>query len=518
VARVTSAAAGGICSGTAQHYVIQSNIPTATFNWSRAQVPNITNDAVTVQNSGVINETLISTSSNPVKVVYVITPYFDNCPGKPFNYVLLVTPQPAPPIANSNSPVCLGSTIKFNTVQIPGATYLWTGPNGFSSILQNPTIANVNKNHIGTYSLTVTTNGCSSVATTVDVLVNDPPLAKAGNDTIVCADVQAIQLNGKISRGTTTGVWTTFGTGKFSPSSDQLNAVYVPSSQDIQNGKVTLRLTSTSKDDCRPNFDDMIITILPNPVANAGGNKDVCSQDISVQLNAKGSNYNGALWTTSGTGTFNPAATDIDAIYMPSALDKQNGSVKLRLKLTGVSVCSAATDSLIVKFIPPPTVDAGKEITLLRGESTVLNPTVSDPNVHYLWTPNLNINNNTLKNPTITADRDQVYTLMVTDSRGCVSEDQISIKVLDPIVVSNTITPNGDGINDVWNIPALSRYPEATVDIFNRNGEKIFHSLGYGKAWDGSYNGQPLPVGVYYYVIDTKFEGRIVTGYITIIR
>ncbi len=74
-------------------------------------------------------------------------------------------------------------------------------------------------------------------------------------------------------------------------------------------------------------------------------------------------------------------------------------------------------------------------------------------------------------------------------------------------VIPNNFTPNGDGVNDTWDIKYIDSYPGCTVDIFNRYGSHLFTSIGYAKAWDGTYNGAPLPVGTYYYVINPK-NGR----------
>ena len=111
-----------------------------------------------------------------------------------------------------------------------------------------------------------------------------------------------------------------------------------------------------------------------------------------------------------------------------------------------------------------------------------------------------------------------IYKLTVTDSRGCMSSDSAFIKVSPKLGIDNAFTPNGDGINDYWVIKGISAYTQATVDIFNRYGQKLFHSLGYGVPWDGTYNRQPLPFGTYYYIIDTKYQGIVLSGYVTIIR
>jgi len=85
--------------------------------------------------------------------------------------------------------------------------------------------------------------------------------------------------------------------------------------------------------------------------------------------------------------------------------------------------------------------------------------------------------------------------------------------------INNTFTPNGDGVNDTWEITGLIAYVNATVDIFDRYGQKVFHSIGYPKAWDGTINGKPVPTGVYYYVINPHFnEERAISGYVTVLR
>ena len=250
----------------------------------------------------------------------------------------------------------------------------------------------------------------------------------------------------------------------------------------------------------------------------SGGNQSVCSQDASIPLAGSISIPGGGIWATAGSGTFSPSASQLVTNYLPSAADVQNGSVQLTLTANDAGVCYIPADTVKITFIPPPTVYAGGTRYVLKGNTITLYPTVSDNNVHYLWSPDIDINNDTLKNPEITGDIDRVYTLTVTDSRGCVAQDTTLIKVSPVIKVNNTFTPNGDGINDYWDITGLIAYQDATVDIFDRWGQKVFHSLGYPKPWDGTYNGKPVPVGFYYYVINTHLNGQVLSGYVTVIR
>ncbi|WP_316736108.1 gliding motility-associated C-terminal domain-containing protein [Pedobacter aquatilis] len=84
-------------------------------------------------------------------------------------------------------------------------------------------------------------------------------------------------------------------------------------------------------------------------------------------------------------------------------------------------------------------------------------------------------------------------------------------------VVPNGFSPNGDGINDVWDIKGLASDLKCRVDIFNRLGTKVFSSIGYKIPWDGTSKGKPLTIGAYYYVINFD-DGKKVTGSIAILR
>ena len=71
---------------------------------------------------------------------------------------------------------------------------------------------------------------------------------------------------------------------------------------------------------------------------------------------------------------------------------------------------------------------------------------------------------------------------------------------------------------DVLRIKYLESYPGAEIDVFNRYGQIVFHSVGYEIDWDGTYQGRALPVGTYYYIINPKNGRQIISGSVTIIK
>ncbi|MBS1531541.1 MAG: gliding motility-associated C-terminal domain-containing protein [Bacteroidetes bacterium] len=87
------------------------------------------------------------------------------------------------------------------------------------------------------------------------------------------------------------------------------------------------------------------------------------------------------------------------------------------------------------------------------------------------------------------------------------------------INVPNAFTPNGDGINDFWNIKQLTDFPQCIVSVYSRYGGLVFQSHGYAKPWDGTSSGSPVPAGTYYYIINPNLDGLpVLSGYVAVLR
>lgn len=100
---------------------------------------------------------------------------------------------------------------------------------------------------------------------------------------------------------------------------------------------------------------------------------------------------------------------------------------------------------------------------------------------------------------------------------GCPVSKSFTILVNKRGGVTNLITPNGDGYNDFWKIFHIEDHAPCQVDIYSREGIKVFTSSNYSNNWDGTYNGQPLPEGTYIYIAKCK-DNKIQKGTINILR
>lgn len=123
------------------------------------------------------------------------------------------------------------------------------------------------------------------------------------------------------------------------------------------------------------------------------------------------------------------------------------------------------------------------------------------------------------------------YDLTITDDQGCelsrsfvVGQRECDSNTGGPGLgegeISNVFTPNGDGFNDTWNVAGLEEFPNHKVEVFNRWGTVVLTAAPFD-GWDGTFqgNGDPVPVGTYFYVIEFGDDSKKnQSGYIEVIR
>jgi gliding motility-associated-like protein len=117
------------------------------------------------------------------------------------------------------------------------------------------------------------------------------------------------------------------------------------------------------------------------------------------------------------------------------------------------------------------------------------------------------------------------YFVKITDNQNCFIRDTFQLQARRESCLKNitAFTPNGDGKNDVWNIPGIKKkFPDAVVYIYNRRGDLIHKAdamdSGTPKGlWDGRYKGRLLPTDTYHYVIINN-DKVIKKGHVTLLR
>ena len=162
-------------------------------------------------------------------------------------------------------------------------------------------------------------------------------------------------------------------------------------------------------------------------------------------------------------------------------------------------------------------VDAGPDFEIIAGESVQLQGATSETD--FFWTPAFNMNNPSILSPVVNPV--QTITYYLTASNGdCSITDFCVVYVTSALEIPNTFTPNGDNVNDKWEILGIEKFPDAYVQVFDRWGQLVFQSNGYpsSKRWDGTKNGRELAPSSYYYVIDDENFPDVLKGFVSIVR
>ncbi|MDW8157294.1 MAG: fibronectin type III domain-containing protein [Bacteroidia bacterium] len=193
---------GNCTSDISSTYVIvrrRPNPPMITNNSTLCEGQNLQLNAslvpgATIRWTGPAN--FISNELNPVRPnvnrtfagIYNAVAIQNGCTSATASTTVVINPTPPPAIISSNSPVCAGSTLSLTASIVPGASYRWNGPEGFSSTLQTPSINNVALNQGGVYTLITLIGNCASTPATTEVVVEPAPLnITAGNNGPLCA-------------------------------------------------------------------------------------------------------------------------------------------------------------------------------------------------------------------------------------------------------------------------------------------------------------------------------------------
>ncbi|MES2763191.1 MAG: PKD domain-containing protein [Bacteroidota bacterium] len=297
--------------------------------------------------------------------------------------------------AGSDFTICANGSLALNA-QIGGGNIsgIWstngygTFNGGFSALSNTYTPSQLDTT-VKPVKLFLTTNGqCPQQKDTLLLSVKPSPLVNASVDQIVCGNNSNVLLNGTVAGGSSTGIWTSTGSGTFTPNSTTLNSTYIPSAPEISAGTTTLTLTSTVNGICAAVNDIMTVSITPVPTSNiAATSLSVCANNPTLAVSGViGGASTTGKWTTNGTGSFNPSNISLNTNYLPSAADVTAGQVKLYLSSTNNGNCNPAKDSVTVIFTSPPSVNAGTNIAICKNNpATVLAGVVSGPTTTGIW-------------------------------------------------------------------------------------------------------------------------------------
>jgi gliding motility-associated-like protein len=163
-------------------------------------------------------------------------------------------------------------------------------------------------------------------------------------------------------------------------------------------------------------------------------------------------------------------------------------------------------------------LDAGMDQHIKAGEKVPLNGSTSSS--FHTWTPSFLVGDPNALITSAFPTQTTVFTLTAIEN-NCTLNDYITITVDPALEFPNTFSPNGDNINDTWEIIGIEIFPNCLIQIFDRWGQEVYQTTGYSaaKSWNGTSQGLKLAASVYFYVIDLRdSQKQTFKGSITLIR
>lgn len=457
--------------------------------------------------TGLSSATGASVTANPTTTTtYTVTGTSGTC-SSTATMTLTVNPVPTV-IATNNGPLCEGSTMQLQATSLPGASYNWSGPNGFSASTQNGSIpATIAAG--GMYTVTTTLNGCTS-STTTNVIVNSGQMPVINAAGPFCETTANSFLSADIPGGTWTGTGiVNAASGEFSP---------------LQAGAGSHQITYVVAGGCAtPATTSILVNAMPviqisTPDASGCAPFTASLTDLSSPA------------SSSITWDFGDGSTNSNQLNNVNHTFNSPGCYNVTVTSTNAAGCSTTTTfPSFICALP----NAVAEFSVNNPVHGLMNPefhtfnTSSNASV-YSWDFG-DGGTSTLFNPSHTYAENAgnyVITLAANNAGNCPDTARITVTIQEELIfyVPNTFTPDGDEFNNLF-LPVFTSGFDPynyTMTIYNRWGETLFESNDTKFGWDGTYDGELCKSGIYTWAIrfkSSQSDKKITkTGHIQLLR
>ncbi|MBK8565550.1 MAG: gliding motility-associated C-terminal domain-containing protein [Saprospiraceae bacterium] len=472
------------------------------------------------------NDQWLVTTANPTYLAagatlsqsgnYSVKTTLDGCQSPPSNLVpVSIIALPTGALANnptsSLAPACEGSDVALAATLLPGASYHWYGPLGFFANVPNPVLDGISAGQAGDYLVVIGYPQCSATlafetAVFVSPTPQTPVLAGA---TTACEGEDVVLSIANSEAGAVYDYYFGQNGQPFQTGGDEAVLTNISAAQ---NGGY---FASASLNGCESMLSAPInLQVFPaqTGTAFAGDDQTVCEANETPMLHATPPTVGAGHWVPlDGATVVQPASAH------STVLGLQPGENRFVWNLTNGFCPGVGSDTAVVflenvkaveDFYSMPLNDSLLNINLLENDfiqnmlewdfRVLTTPTKgrlvdgADGTVSYAPYPNA-----------FGEDGFRYRLCSLTCPDVC---DEAVVRIsLDGSVAAedcfrpNLITPDGDGMDDVFVIPCAAGWPGSSLLIFNRWGATVFETKDYQNDWGGTYNGQPLPPGTYFY-------------------
>jgi len=507
----------GTCIATVD---VQLQNPVATTNaiicsndtlYLRSTPPangNIYNFAWTGPNSftSSAQDTFIFPVSDADEGQYIITivPQSGGCVSSDTLNILVNTV--VPPVLVVDTPACVGSPVTFHIDNMND--YSANSNFGFAWSQDGAAISNNNDTlfiaaattlNDGLYIVTITADGCPNISNAVQLDVNTLPANPQPTANIPC-EGQTLTLVANPQDNSRTYTYSWSGPNAFTALTDTAN---ISNASQTQAGVYTVLITDNFT--CTATA-TVTVTVAPTPQAPALlYNTPLCTDEILELTDTN--TY--VITPIAYTWTLPNSSTTTTTIPQLLVSDAEAGIYTMFVNMDN---CFSAATNILVEYESSPVAqndnitlafrDSVENINIAANDSanlysiSILTPPNSGTvSVNFDGTINYVAGYSSFGRDTFT------YTICNANCPNSCDTAQVFIDITADFecYIPDAISPNGDAINDIWNIRCLHEYPNREVVIFSRWGNLVYK--GNGTDFNGQFNGQDLPDGTYFYII-----------------
>ncbi|MGV3632399.1 MAG: immunoglobulin domain-containing protein [Bacteroidota bacterium] len=508
-----------VCEGSSVTFTVVATGTGLTYQWRRGVIDmtdNVTVSGTTTSSMTISPVALTDASANYNVVITGTCP----SPVTSGNIALTIDPSPIITVQPLSQTVCDGSAASFTvTATGTGLTYQWRkgttdlvdGGNISGATGTTLTIDPASAADAGTYNVVVT-GTCPATSVDVSLNISTSPVITVQPASLVLCPGGAATFGVTASGSNLSYQWTYNGSnlvdgGSYSGCTtammviDPVDASHVGTTYNvIVTGSCPTPVTSANAALALDTAASITVQAVDQTVC------DGSPVTFTVEAEGTGLTYQWRRGTSNlANGGSISGATSASLTIDPATAAEAGNNYNV--VVSGTCPGSATSDDFTLTVTALPVADASANTDLCVGTDIVLTAqTVSGAS--YSWSgPDGYTSGN--QNPVISSaaiSNAGVYTLTVTDN-GCSATDDVTVLVNDCDIVAVSIpegfSPNGDNINDILVIDGIEGYTDNKFMIFNRWGDEVFEGDSYMNTWDGKGpNGEILPVGVYFYILD----------------
>lgn len=417
--------------------------------------------------------TVSPASTTTYSVVYTL----GACSSNSSSGKVTVNPFPVMSITPSSPFLCTGSSVSL-TASGAGA-YSWSPGTGLSATIGATVTATPSATT--TYIVTGTTNGCSNTDT-VTVTVN-PLLA-----------ISITPASSSICTGTSVSL-TASGANTYSWSPNTGLSATTGNTINAGPSATTTYTVSGTANGCT-NTATVTITVNPLPVVSVTPpTPSICTGD-TVDLTASGAIH--YIWSP-GTGLSTTIGDTVNATPSATTTYTVTGTDAAGCRDTATVTITLNNIPIVADFSANPTVSFTNENIAFTDWSTGAT----------MWHWSFGDGNSaSIQNPLHSYQLPGMYIvgLVIKNNEGCIDSTSLSVEIMEDFMIPNVFSPNGDGMNDVFEIKVGGAL-ELSLTVFNRFGRKVHEITGPKIAWDGrTPSGETISDGTYFYTLDVVFN------------